>query len=81
MDEARKRSGSTGGLRNLGDRSPPCATRARGVAAADRTEEHCSPIADVADDVRGAELVSAEGARKSASQRGDVDGVLHLSGG
>jgi NAD(P)-dependent dehydrogenase (short-subunit alcohol dehydrogenase family) len=51
------------------------------VAAADRTEEHCVPVADVADDVRGADLVSAAGAREWASQLGEVDGVLHLIGG
>jgi NAD(P)-dependent dehydrogenase (short-subunit alcohol dehydrogenase family) len=51
------------------------------VAAADRTEEHLAPVAEIADDVRGADLVSAGGARAWAQELGEVDALLHLVGG
>jgi NAD(P)-dependent dehydrogenase (short-subunit alcohol dehydrogenase family) len=51
------------------------------VAAADRTTEHCSPVADVAQDVQGADLLSADGAQAWASSLGEIDAVLHLVGG
>ncbi|HWH96419.1 MAG TPA: SDR family NAD(P)-dependent oxidoreductase [Baekduia sp.] len=51
------------------------------VAAADRTADHCSPVAGVADDVQGVDLLSAEGAQAWASSLERVDGVLHLVGG
>jgi NAD(P)-dependent dehydrogenase (short-subunit alcohol dehydrogenase family) len=51
------------------------------VAAADRTKDHCAPVADVAHDIQGVDLLTAEGARQWASSLGAVDGVLHLVGG
>jgi NAD(P)-dependent dehydrogenase (short-subunit alcohol dehydrogenase family) len=51
------------------------------VAAADRTEAHCEAVRDVAGDIRGADLVTAEGAREWADALGEVDGLLHLVGG
>jgi NAD(P)-dependent dehydrogenase (short-subunit alcohol dehydrogenase family) len=51
------------------------------VAAADRTEGHLDVVRDVAGDVRGADLVTAEGAAAWAAAVGEVDGLLHLVGG
>jgi NAD(P)-dependent dehydrogenase (short-subunit alcohol dehydrogenase family) len=51
------------------------------VAAADRTAEHCAPVADVADHIAGVDLLSADGAEQWASELGQVDGLLHLVGG
>jgi NAD(P)-dependent dehydrogenase (short-subunit alcohol dehydrogenase family) len=51
------------------------------VAAADRTTKHCSPVAGIAQDIQGVDLLSADGAQAWASSLGEVDGVLHLVGG
>jgi NAD(P)-dependent dehydrogenase (short-subunit alcohol dehydrogenase family) len=51
------------------------------VAAADRTAEHCAPVADLADQITGVDLLSAEGAEQWASELEQVDGLLHLVGG
>jgi NAD(P)-dependent dehydrogenase (short-subunit alcohol dehydrogenase family) len=51
------------------------------VAAADRTREHCSPVADIAHDVQGVDLLGADGAQAWATSLERVDGVLHLVGG
>lgn len=51
------------------------------VAAADRTVEHLQGVRDIAGDVRGVDLTSAEGAARWARDLGTVDGLLHLVGG
>jgi NAD(P)-dependent dehydrogenase (short-subunit alcohol dehydrogenase family) len=51
------------------------------VATADRTEDLLASVADVAGDIRGVDLVSAEGARAWAAELGEVDALLHLVGG
>jgi NAD(P)-dependent dehydrogenase (short-subunit alcohol dehydrogenase family) len=51
------------------------------VAASDRTEEHCSPVAGVADVIHGVDLLTPDGAQKWADAVGEVDAVLHLVGG
>jgi NAD(P)-dependent dehydrogenase (short-subunit alcohol dehydrogenase family) len=51
------------------------------VAAADRTADLCSPVAQVADDIAGVDLTTAAGAAGWASSLGEVDAVLHLVGG
>jgi NAD(P)-dependent dehydrogenase (short-subunit alcohol dehydrogenase family) len=51
------------------------------VAAADRSADLLADVADVADEIAGADLSTEEGARAWASSLGEVDGVLHLIGG
>ncbi|WCB95051.1 3-oxoacyl-[acyl-carrier-protein] reductase FabG [Baekduia alba] len=51
------------------------------VAAADRTVDHCSPVAEIADVVHGVDLLTAAGAQQWADAVGPVDAVLHLVGG
>jgi len=51
------------------------------VAAAGRTVEHLEAVRDVAGDVRGVDLATAEGAAAWAAELGAVDGLLHLVGG
>ena len=51
------------------------------VAASDRTTDHCSPVAGLAHDIQGVDLLSADGAQGWAASLGAVDGVLHLVGG
>jgi NAD(P)-dependent dehydrogenase (short-subunit alcohol dehydrogenase family) len=51
------------------------------VGAADRSTEHCSPVAGIAQDIQGVDLLTAEGAQAWASSLGEVDAVLHLVGG
>jgi NAD(P)-dependent dehydrogenase (short-subunit alcohol dehydrogenase family) len=51
------------------------------VAAADRSADLLADVAQIADEVAGADLSTEEGARAWASSLGEVDGVLHLIGG
>jgi NAD(P)-dependent dehydrogenase (short-subunit alcohol dehydrogenase family) len=51
------------------------------VAAADRTKEHCAPVAGVAHATHGVDLTTAEGAAGWARELGEVDALLHLIGG
>jgi NAD(P)-dependent dehydrogenase (short-subunit alcohol dehydrogenase family) len=51
------------------------------VAAAERSADLLAGVADVADEIAGADLSTEEGARAWASSLGEVDGVLHLIGG
>lgn len=51
------------------------------VAAAGRSTEHLAGVADLADDVAGADLSTDDGARAWASSLGEVDGLIHLVGG
>lgn len=51
------------------------------VAAADRSADHCSPVAHIAHDIQGVDLTTAEGAKAWADALGSVDAVLHLVGG
>jgi NAD(P)-dependent dehydrogenase (short-subunit alcohol dehydrogenase family) len=51
------------------------------VGAADRTADLCSPVAQIADDIAGVDLTTAEGAAGWAASLGEVDAVVHLVGG
>jgi NAD(P)-dependent dehydrogenase (short-subunit alcohol dehydrogenase family) len=51
------------------------------VAAADRSKDLCSPVADVAHVTHGVDLLTPEGANAWAQELQQVDGVLHLVGG
>jgi NAD(P)-dependent dehydrogenase (short-subunit alcohol dehydrogenase family) len=51
------------------------------VAAADRSKDHCSPVAGIAHETHGVDLLTEAGAQAWASEVGEVDGVLHLVGG
>jgi NAD(P)-dependent dehydrogenase (short-subunit alcohol dehydrogenase family) len=51
------------------------------VAASDRTKDHCSPVAEIANVTHGVDLLTPEGAQSWAAELGTVDGLLHLVGG